>query len=152
VRPTKAALGAATLLWSKQANGSSPRLAKPCSVATFDEVIDAMTPSPYDDPNGEVFRKCSADVRGHRAVSRHQRGPMTSARPDFAIAIDPGMTVDELMRKWPMTIRVFIRWRMKCIGCPFGVFHTIEHACKEHSVERSAFLAALVNASGGADP
>jgi hybrid cluster-associated redox disulfide protein len=77
---------------------------------------------------------------------------MTSARRDSAVAIDPAMMVDELMRRWPMTVKVFIRWRMKCIGCPFGVFHSIEHACQEHSVERSAFLAALEEASGGGEP
>ena len=34
-----------------------------------------------------------------------------------------------------MTVGVFIRWRMKCVGCPFGVFHSIEHACEEHVLE-----------------
>jgi hypothetical protein len=32
---------------------------------------------------------------------------------------------------------------MKCIGCPFGTFHTIDHACVEHETDAPSFLAAL---------
>lgn len=57
--------------------------------------------------------------------------------------IDPQSTVDGVMRRWPATIGVFIRWRMKCVGCPFGTFHTIEHACLEHGTDAPSFFAAL---------
>lgn len=53
------------------------------------------------------------------------------------------MIVDEVMRKWPWTIRVFIQFGMKCVGCPFGPFHSIDHACDEHGIKRAAFMAAL---------
>ena len=53
------------------------------------------------------------------------------------------MLVDEVMRRWPWTIRTFVQWDMKCVGCPFGVFHSIDHACDEHGTDREAFLAAL---------
>jgi hybrid cluster-associated redox disulfide protein len=58
-------------------------------------------------------------------------------------ALDPDTLVDDLMRQWPATIPVFIHWRMKCVGCPFGVFHSIAHACEEHQQEMAPFLAAL---------
>lgn len=38
------------------------------------------------------------------------------------ISIDPDMTVDEIMRRWPSTIRVMMRHRMLCLGCPIGIF------------------------------
>lgn len=50
-------------------------------------------------------------------------------------AIDGDMTVDEIMRRWPSTIRVFIRNRMLCIGCPIGVFHTVKDACDAHELD-----------------
>jgi hybrid cluster-associated redox disulfide protein len=53
------------------------------------------------------------------------------------------LLVDDVMRRWPQTVAVFIRRRMKCVGCPFGVFHTIEQACEEHSIELAEFAAAL---------
>jgi hybrid cluster-associated redox disulfide protein len=58
-------------------------------------------------------------------------------------AIDSKALVDEVMRRWPATVGVFMRWRMKCVGCPFGVFHSVEHACEEHAQDLARFLAAL---------
>ena len=52
-------------------------------------------------------------------------------------------TVDEVMRRWPTTIRDFLDFRMGCVGCPIAAFHTVDDACKEHGVDRDEFLAAL---------
>ena len=57
--------------------------------------------------------------------------------------INSEMPVDDVMRHWPRTIRTFIHWGMKCVGCPFGTFHSIDQACVEHGADREAFLAAL---------
>jgi len=58
-------------------------------------------------------------------------------------AIDPDMPVDEIMRRWPATIRVMIRNGMLCIGCPIGSFHTVAEACLAHAVDEAAFSAEL---------
>lgn len=60
--------------------------------------------------------------------------------------IDPDMTVDEIMRRWPATIKVMIRNRMLCIGCPIGVFHTVADACDAHRVDLNAFRKELLDA------
>ncbi len=74
---------------------------------------------------------------------------VADSRSQEALArVDSTMLVDEVMRRWPDTVGAFIRFRMKCVGCPFGVFHTIEHACEEHSTDKMAFLAALERATG----
>ena len=64
--------------------------------------------------------------------------------------IDEDMTVDQLMRHWPATIRVFLDFRMHCVGCPIASFHSVAEACGEHAVDPMKFLAALrgVVASG----
>lgn len=62
------------------------------------------------------------------------------------LAIDPDMTVDEIMRRWPATIRVFIRHRMLCIGCPIGAFHTVRDACDAHQLDEDSFLRELLAA------
>ena len=49
------------------------------------------------------------------------------------------MTVDEIMRRWPATIQVFIRNRMLCIGCPIGTFHTVKDACQAHQLDEESF-------------
>jgi hybrid cluster-associated redox disulfide protein len=51
--------------------------------------------------------------------------------------------VDEVMRSHPTTIRVFLDFKMGCVGCPIACFHTVDNACAEHGVDRGAFLRAL---------
>jgi hybrid cluster-associated redox disulfide protein len=51
--------------------------------------------------------------------------------------------VDDVMRGRPETIRVFLEFRMRCVGCPIACFHTVEDAACEHGVDRDAFLKAL---------
>jgi hybrid cluster-associated redox disulfide protein len=51
--------------------------------------------------------------------------------------------VDDVMSSAPETIRVFLKFRMGCVGCPIACFHTVDVACREHSVDRHAFLEAL---------
>ena len=61
--------------------------------------------------------------------------------------------VDDIMRTAPHTIRVFLAFRMACVGCPIATFHTVDDACREHGIDRDKFLAAVrpragVNRSG----
>ena len=51
--------------------------------------------------------------------------------------------VGEVMDARPATIRVFLDFRMGCVGCPIAGFHPVDDACKEHGVDRDEFLAAL---------
>ena len=58
-------------------------------------------------------------------------------------AITPDLLVDDVMRRWPATIRVFLDFKFMCVGCPIGIFHSVEDACREHKTGTEAFLAAL---------
>ena len=60
------------------------------------------------------------------------------------------MLIDDVMRTWPATIRVVMRRRMLCIGCPIGVFHTVADACRAHEVDLEGFLDELTAAVPGA--
>ncbi len=53
------------------------------------------------------------------------------------------MLVNDVMRRWPDTIPVFIRHRMRCVGCPIAIFHTVSESCSEHQQSVPDFLAAL---------
>lgn len=61
--------------------------------------------------------------------------------------VEPDDLVDEVMRSHPMTIRVFLDFRMSCVGCPIACFHTVVDACIEHGVDRDEFLQALRSAA-----
>ena len=60
--------------------------------------------------------------------------------------LDPDMSVDEIMRRWPATIRVMMRNGMLCIGCPIGVFHNVTDACAAHGLDEADFSAELLDA------
>ncbi|TKD48229.1 MAG: DUF1858 domain-containing protein [Mesorhizobium sp.] len=60
--------------------------------------------------------------------------------------INPDMVVDEIMRKWPATVAVVLRYRMLCVGCPIGTFHTVAEACREHQINEADFLVDLESA------
>lgn len=53
--------------------------------------------------------------------------------------LNEDMTMDEIMREWPATIRVVLDHGMLCVGCPIASFHTIEDAVKEHSIDGDRF-------------
>lgn len=53
------------------------------------------------------------------------------------------MSMSDVMRKWPETIRIVLNHHMLCVGCPIAPFHTIADACREHDVDQASFLDAL---------
>ena len=55
----------------------------------------------------------------------------------------PDMTVDQVMNRWPASIRVFMDFRMGCVGCPIASFHSVDEASREHKIDPVAFLLAL---------
>ena len=57
--------------------------------------------------------------------------------------ISPYDSVDDVMRAMPQTIRVFLEHRMGCVGCPIATFHSVDDACREHGIDRDAFIKAL---------
>jgi len=61
-------------------------------------------------------------------------------------SIDPEMTMDEIMRRWPATVRVLMRHGMLCIGCPISMFHTVTDACIAHDLEKEPFSNELLAA------
>ncbi len=56
---------------------------------------------------------------------------------------DPGLTLAEIMQRWPQTIAVFLERKMLCVGCEVSPFHTIADACLEYGLEEEEFIAAL---------
>ena len=55
-------------------------------------------------------------------------------------------SVDEVMRRWPQTMGLFVHYGMACAGCPVGTFHTVEEAALEYRIPLSTFLSELRNA------
>ena len=47
------------------------------------------------------------------------------------------MTMDVIMRQWPVAIRVILDHGLLCVGCPIAPFHTIADAAREHDVDQA---------------
>lgn len=60
--------------------------------------------------------------------------------------LDPDMTIDEIMRRWPRTITVVLDHDLLCVGCPINDFHTVNDVCREHKIECARLMADLENA------
>lgn len=56
-------------------------------------------------------------------------------------------TVDEVMRRWPQTMRLFMHYGMACAGCSVGTFHTVEDAALEYRIPLHTFMSELRNAA-----
>jgi hybrid cluster-associated redox disulfide protein len=63
------------------------------------------------------------------------------------MAIGSHLLVGDVMNRWPATIRVFLDFKLGCVGCPIAGFHDIDDACREHGVDRDGLLAALTAAA-----
>lgn len=59
---------------------------------------------------------------------------------------DRDLTVDTVMKRWPVTIRVFLDRHMLCVGCPIAVFHSLADVCAIYELDEDAFLAELTAA------
>jgi hybrid cluster-associated redox disulfide protein len=58
----------------------------------------------------------------------------------MARIFDTEMSMDEVMREWPATIRVILAHGMLCVGCPIAAFHTVTDAAREHGIEEAELV------------
>jgi hybrid cluster-associated redox disulfide protein len=58
------------------------------------------------------------------------------------------MTVDQVMKCWPASIRVFLDFGMGCVGCPIATFHSVDEASREHQINGHVLLASLRSVVG----
>jgi hybrid cluster-associated redox disulfide protein len=63
--------------------------------------------------------------------------------------VESHQVVDDIMRKQPRTIAVFLQFRMLCVGCPIAPFHSLEEACQAHGIDQELLIAQLEAAMDG---
>lgn len=62
--------------------------------------------------------------------------------------IHPGMTIEEVIRKYPATIPVFKKFGLSCMECQIAEFEAVEHGAGVHQVDLAALLTELNRAIG----
>lgn len=48
--------------------------------------------------------------------------------------IPTDMTAEEIQRRWPGTIQVFLRWKIACVGCPMAAFDTLADVARTYGL------------------
>ncbi len=57
--------------------------------------------------------------------------------------LEAGLTVAEVLARWPQTILIFIRHRMACVGCPIAPFETLAEVAEIYGLDLDRFLSEL---------
>ena len=57
----------------------------------------------------------------------------------MAMRYSEQMMMDDIMHRWPATIRVIMRYRLLCVGCPVAAFHSVDDAIREHQIDGMRF-------------
>src|SRR6478672_1624443 len=101
--------------------------------------------SVHDSGSSDFLLQPAINLRSHQIAPAQQNGAREVYVPlmQHETQIGFGMTVDEVMRRWPATIRVFLDFKMSCVGCPVAGFHTVADTCREHRTAPEDFLSAL---------
>lgn len=53
------------------------------------------------------------------------------------------MTIGEVVRNYPASVKVLSTFGMGCVGCPSAQAETIEEACKVHGIDVQEIINAL---------
>ena len=60
--------------------------------------------------------------------------------------IHKDMIVEDVFDKWPPTVKIFIKNRMACVGCPMARFTTVADAATIYDLSLPTFLHELADA------
>lgn len=53
------------------------------------------------------------------------------------------LSIEDILKKWPQTAKVFSRYSPSCIGCAIAPFCTIEDAVNYYRLPKDEFVSAL---------
>ena len=129
----------------RSAFGTSRHFAVLQSLAAIGVIADTGQAAP-NTSHDEYVAICSAAMLRNLApgqTARRAGRAIIQARMEKRMPIGFDDLVDDVMTGVPETIRVFLEFKMRCVGCPIACFHTVDDACREHGVDRDRFLNAL---------
>lgn len=61
--------------------------------------------------------------------------------------VTKSMTFSEIMQKYPETASVFLRYQLRCIGCPISAKETVEQGARMHRINLNKLLEDLNKAA-----
>ncbi len=61
-------------------------------------------------------------------------------------AVNPKMSVSDLLNQHPQVIPIFLNHHMACVGCSMSVFETLHDAARIYGIDPAAFMDELQQA------
>jgi hybrid cluster-associated redox disulfide protein len=58
-----------------------------------------------------------------------------------------GLTVSEVLRRWPASVALFTRRRMACPGCAMAPFMTLREAAREYGQDAAGLAVEVIGAA-----
>lgn len=55
-----------------------------------------------------------------------------------------GLSISDLLERWPAAVQVFLDFHLACIGCSYSRFHTLEEALELQGINGRAFIQSLL--------
>lgn len=65
--------------------------------------------------------------------------------------VEAHLTVDEVMRRWPRTLPVFVRLKLNCVGCDMAPFETLAEVAQTYDLPLDDLLVQLNDAAAVCD-
>ena len=63
------------------------------------------------------------------------------------MSVDKGMTIAEVVEKYPSTVEVFQSYGMGCLGCPATHYENVEQGAMVHGLDVEELVEALNKAA-----
>lgn len=63
--------------------------------------------------------------------------------------IDKDMKIEDVLRRYPQTAQVFLRFGIDCAECQLSEYENVEHGARVHRIDLEALLAGLNESARG---
>ncbi len=69
-----------------------------------------------------------------------------SAQPGQSMTSIDRLCVDEVLRRWPSALQVFMRYRLACVGCLMAPFDRVGDVVRVYGLDNRQFLREILAA------
>ncbi len=66
--------------------------------------------------------------------------------------LEAHLTVDDVMRRWPQTLPVFVRLKLNCVGCDMAPFETLAEVADTYGLALDELMSQLEQAAAEGAP
>jgi hybrid cluster-associated redox disulfide protein len=62
---------------------------------------------------------------------------------DYQVKLNPELSVEYVLCRWPQTVPVFLKYKMGCVGCTMATYETLSNAANIYKLPLNSFIQEL---------